>query len=186
MFLKNRFNLLILFIVLLLSGCVARTYQVTRERVDQELPGNRGYLQANQQLPEDKPRKTTRTIQVIEFEFPSLAKPREKPELKQAQDIRTVSPVIQAEEGNLTESSLPSEVEVTQRIEKYTVQKNDTLQSISKKFYGSSRKWTKIYEANSEVLKGPDKILPGQVINVVLDSVYQSDEAVKVKKDTMK
>jgi len=44
----------------------------------------------------------------------------------------------------------------------YVVEKGDTLQAISDKFYGTTRKWKKIYEANKDVLEGPDKIKPGQ------------------------
>jgi nucleoid-associated protein YgaU len=50
--------------------------------------------------------------------------------------------------------------------QKYVVGKNDTLQKISKKFYGTTRHWTKIYEANRDVLKGPDKVYPGQTLNI--------------------
>ncbi|MDD2680209.1 MAG: LysM peptidoglycan-binding domain-containing protein, partial [Candidatus Omnitrophica bacterium] len=50
--------------------------------------------------------------------------------------------------------------------QKYTVGKNDTLQKISKKFYGTTKKWTKIYEANKDVLSGPDKVYPGQELNI--------------------
>ena len=44
----------------------------------------------------------------------------------------------------------------------YTVEKGDTLQKISKKVYGTSKKWHKIYELNKEKLKSPDKIKAGQ------------------------
>lgn len=50
--------------------------------------------------------------------------------------------------------------------ETYTVEKGDTLQKISKKFYGTTRQWKKIYEANKELLKSPDTIRPGQTLNI--------------------
>ena len=44
----------------------------------------------------------------------------------------------------------------------YVVRKGDTLQKISKKFYGTTKKWRRIYKANRKTLsKGPDKIQPG-------------------------
>lgn len=46
----------------------------------------------------------------------------------------------------------------------YVVKNGDTLQKISDKVYGTTKKWKKIYEANKDVLKGPDKIKPGQKI----------------------
>lgn len=44
----------------------------------------------------------------------------------------------------------------------YVVKKGDTLQKISDKMYGTTKKWKKIYEANKDVLKSPDMIKPGQ------------------------
>jgi len=48
----------------------------------------------------------------------------------------------------------------------YTVEKDDTLQKISKKFYDSYSKWPRIYEANKAVIPNPDKIQPGIVIQI--------------------
>jgi len=50
--------------------------------------------------------------------------------------------------------------------QEYTVQKGDTLQKISYKFYGKYGLWKKIYEANKSILKSPDSISVGQVIKV--------------------
>ncbi|PIQ88790.1 MAG: hypothetical protein COV72_06520 [Candidatus Omnitrophica bacterium CG11_big_fil_rev_8_21_14_0_20_42_13] len=51
----------------------------------------------------------------------------------------------------------------------YTVEKNDTLQKISQKFYGTTKKWKKIYDANTDTLKSPDKVYPGQKLNIPQD-----------------
>ena len=52
-------SVLILGSVFVLSGCVVRTYEVTRDRVDQDLAGNRGYIMG--QPPKDwKPKKERR------------------------------------------------------------------------------------------------------------------------------
>ncbi|MDO8603354.1 MAG: LysM peptidoglycan-binding domain-containing protein [Candidatus Omnitrophota bacterium] len=48
--------------------------------------------------------------------------------------------------------------------EYYVVQKGDTLQKISQKFFGTTQKWAGIYEANKHILKSPDRIRPGQKI----------------------
>ena len=50
------------------SGCVVRTYTLTKDRVDQELAGNRGYLQGNPPPYEGK-RKSTRQTTVVEVEL---------------------------------------------------------------------------------------------------------------------
>jgi nucleoid-associated protein YgaU len=44
----------------------------------------------------------------------------------------------------------------------YIVQKGDTLQKISEKFFGTTRKWNSIYQANKNILKSPDRIRAGQ------------------------
>jgi nucleoid-associated protein YgaU len=44
----------------------------------------------------------------------------------------------------------------------YVVQKGDTLQKISEKMYGTTKKWKNIYDANQNILKSPDDIRVGQ------------------------
>jgi len=48
----------------------------------------------------------------------------------------------------------------------YVVQKGDTLQKISEKFFGTTQKWKSIYDANKHVLKSPDRIRPGQKLAI--------------------
>ncbi len=48
----------------------------------------------------------------------------------------------------------------------YTVQKDDTLQKIAKKVFGSYGKWYKIYEANKEKIKNPNVLKPGTVLTI--------------------
>ncbi|MCI9474596.1 MAG: LysM peptidoglycan-binding domain-containing protein [Flavonifractor sp.] len=46
----------------------------------------------------------------------------------------------------------------------YTVKKGDNLWTLAKKFYGSGADYTRIYEANKNVIGGnPNLIYPGQV-----------------------
>lgn len=44
---------------------------------------------------------------------------------------------------------------------KYVVKKNDTLQKISMKLYGTSRKWQMLWENNKSLYQTPDDIYPG-------------------------
>ena len=46
----------------------------------------------------------------------------------------------------------------------YTVKAGDTLSKIAKAHYGDASQYTKIFEANRDKLKDPDKIFPGQVL----------------------
>ena len=51
-------------------------------------------------------------------------------------------------------------------VEYYTVQSGDTLSAIAKHFYGDASKYPKIFDANREVIKHPDKIFIGQKIRI--------------------
>lgn len=145
---------------LALSGCVARTYNLTRDRVDQDLSttsGNRGYLRGN--APEPKERTNTRTVRVFEIELgknknSNVSCPATTP-------LTTIS-----EEPVMAQEQEAQNEPLSQNFETYKVAKNDTLQKISKKFYGTTKKWTKIYEANQDILRGPDKLYPGQTIKI--------------------
>ena len=48
----------------------------------------------------------------------------------------------------------------------YTVQAGDTLGGIAKQHLGDASEYTKIFEANRDVLSDPDKIKPGQVLKI--------------------
>lgn len=48
----------------------------------------------------------------------------------------------------------------------YTVRSGDTLWAIAKKFYGSGSQYPKIFQANSEKIKNPNLIYPGQVLTI--------------------
>jgi nucleoid-associated protein YgaU len=48
----------------------------------------------------------------------------------------------------------------------YTVQSGDTLSKIAKQFYGDANQYMKIFQANSDKLKDPDKIQVGQVLTI--------------------
>jgi nucleoid-associated protein YgaU len=48
----------------------------------------------------------------------------------------------------------------------YEVQSGDSLWKIAKHFYGDGSLYTKIFEANRDVLKNPDLIHPGQKLRI--------------------
>lgn len=181
----KKHGLILLLLVFLLSGCVVRTYEVTKDRIDQDLgAGNRGYLKGELPVTEEaKDRKSTRTIQTVEVEFyspirfekgPKAASP-EREVLHMEPLGRTEDREVWGNRGFISQSITPEAVST----EKYTVQKNDTLQKIAQKFYGSSKKWSRIYEANRDILTGPDKIYPGQVINIPVEGLEKTEENLK-------
>lgn len=158
------------------SGCVVRTYKLTRDRVDQDLTtGNRGYLIGKPSAAElSKERKPTRTTRIVEIEMHSPVKFNK--ETKESAPSRTYTPAPRVQE-EYTPSYTPTYVPhierteetqgtQTQEMQTYTVKAGDTLQKISQKFYGTTKKWQSIYKANQDKLKAPNKIFPGQVINI--------------------
>jgi len=48
----------------------------------------------------------------------------------------------------------------------YEVVSGDSLSKIAKREYGNANEWKRIYEANRDVLKDPDKIFPGQMLKI--------------------
>jgi len=72
---------------------------------------------------------------------------------------------IDAAYGDLTaDISIDASLAVPPRI--YEVASGDTLSKIAKKFYGEAGKYMKIFEANKDQLKDPDKISVGQKLKI--------------------
>lgn len=184
--------LLGLSVCFVLSGCVVRTYEATKDRVDQDLSaGNRGYLAGSMPASaETLERKTTRQTRVIEIELHPPIKfenaPKQAAIEPQAPSLVTEDREMSGNRGYITRSVSPAIVEsaAAGSFQKYTVQKNDTLQKISQKFFGTTRKWTKIYDANKDTMKGPNKIYPGQVINI--PSLESRKQGLKEPKENLK
>ena len=77
--------------------------------------------------------------------------------LKSLPSPSSVSPRVYGAVGLIEEREEPIE---------YVVQKGDTLQKISFKFYGTHHKWKKIYDVNKSGLKDPAKLYPGQKLKI--------------------
>jgi len=174
-------KILLLGSALVLSGCVVRTYPLTRERVDQSLEGNRGYLQGKPPAGSETPRKETRTVQIVEVEFSSPIK-FEKTKKIVPEETTTQPQTELVTEGNRGYVNQSEPVAPADNFEKYVVQKNDTLQKISMKFFNTTKKWIKIYEANKNTLKTPNKLYPGKTINIPVEA----KETLKETKENLK
>jgi nucleoid-associated protein YgaU len=48
----------------------------------------------------------------------------------------------------------------------YTVKSGDSLSKIAQQQYGDSTKWRKIFEANTDIIKDPNLIHPGQKLKI--------------------
>lgn len=169
---------------MLLSGCVVRSYELTRERVDQNLGGgNRGYLMGQAPSASEE-RKLTRDTRVVEIELRSPLK-FEKGK-KPAAQAPVVTETSEGNKGYMSEE-MPVQPETpAMNFQQYKVEKNDTLQKISQKFYGTTKKWQKIFEANKETLKTPDRIRPGQTLNIPVLPEMANKEAMKEPKENLK
>ncbi len=51
----------------------------------------------------------------------------------------------------------------------YTIKPGDTLGAIAQQFYGKASAYTRIFEANKDIIADPNKIYPGQKIRIPLD-----------------
>jgi nucleoid-associated protein YgaU len=56
-----------------------------------------------------------------------------------------------------------------EKFDLYEIVSGDTLGGIAKKFYGKASLYTRIHEANKELIPDPNKIYPGQKIKIPLD-----------------
>ncbi len=67
--------------------------------------------------------------------------------------------------GGSSSKSVP-DASSAARQQTYTVVSGDSLSKISKRLYGDAAKWKKIYESNTDQIKNPDLIYPGQVLKI--------------------
>ncbi len=158
----------------MLSGCVSvRAHLEERARVDQELPAGAEELYPN--------RAKTRQVIVIEVEEKNKAEaaakgPETGAEKKapagQSQVLPDAKQTVVVHDSNFTfpdqdpGALIRKGAAAPQEFEQYTVQKDDTLQKIAKKLYGSYSKWTMIYDANRDVIKDPNFLKPGNVLKI--------------------
>ncbi|MDP2939017.1 MAG: LysM peptidoglycan-binding domain-containing protein [Candidatus Omnitrophota bacterium] len=162
--------ILCLVLSVILSGCIVRAYKQVREREDQIISGNRGYLQGTPPPQEAKSAKTRETF-VVEIELRNpvtleVGKPKEMKPVE-FKTIEGNKGYIAGEE--ILSEEMPSQEEAQapkETLTPYTVKKDDTLQKISKQFYGTVKKWNKIYQANKNKIKDPNRIRSGITINI--------------------
>jgi nucleoid-associated protein YgaU len=52
------------------------------------------------------------------------------------------------------------------QVQIYEVKSGDSLSKIAKRVYGDAQAWRRIFDANLDVIKDPDKIYPGQKLKI--------------------
>jgi len=63
----------------------------------------------------------------------------------------------------------PPKIEIPERPTKYVVKKGDSLWKIAGKVYHNPLKWPRIYRANKEKIKNPNRIFANQVLVIPQD-----------------
>ena len=63
----------------------------------------------------------------------------------------------------------PPKIETPERPTKYVVKKGDSLWKISGKVYGNPLKWPRIYRANKDKIKNPNRIYPNMILTIPQD-----------------
>ena len=151
------FGTLFLFCVSLSAcGLKARVYPEDRARVDQELPP--GSPEAN-----DPSREKTRRVYSLEVTKETKSTAASEKVLESSQPA---APAVVEEAPGATQNFAPVFTPPIALPTEYTIQKDDTMQKISKKFYGSFGKWTKIYDANKTKINDPNNIKSGITITI--------------------
>ena len=77
--------------------------------------------------------------------------------------IKAVNPTYDDITADITvDSTLPQPSPASGRKQTYKVQPGDSLSKIAKEFYGNADEYMRIFEANKDTLKDPNKIQTGQ------------------------
>lgn len=164
-------------VLLMITGCRTATRVTEVPRVDLELSGgNRGYLIGTP--PAASELKTTRQMVETDVEVPSFYKPKR---VSAPVGIGKIAPPEIGEVG-----AIPSGT--AKVFDVYVVQKGDSLWTIAAKpeMYGKATDWRRIFDANRDILKGPERIRAGMTLKIPRGDeagrTTYGDEGVTVKK----
>ena len=143
----------------MVDGCRAATRVTTFPRVDLDMEGtgNRGYLIGSPPPPGEL--KTTREMIETDVEIPSFYKPKRGASSGRLEEIAPP-------EMDMDDASTPTTVAGPYGT--YVVQKGDSLWSIAAKpeIYGRATHWRRIFDANRDLLKSPDRVRAGMTLKI--------------------
>ena len=153
-----------LAVVITISGCRAATRVTTVPRVDLETEGvgNRGYLVGTP--PPVQGFKTTRQMVETDVEIPSLYQPTRTGGQVTLEGV--VPPELESSDESAAMTSGTEPAPGT--YDTYVVQKGDSLWSIAAKpeIYGKATHWRRIFDANRDLLKTPDRLKAGMTLKI--------------------
>ena len=148
--------------LMMFSGCRTATHMAEVPRVDLELQGgNRGFLVGTP--PEGATLKTTRQMIHTDVEIPSFYK------AKHSTTPVSLGPVAAPNETGVVSAPAASSAEpVSGSFDTYVVQKGESLWTIAakKEIYGKATGWRRIFDANRDLLKSPDRVRPGMTLKI--------------------
>ena len=147
--------------VLVVAGCRTATKVTEVPRVDLDLGGgNRGYL-VGAPPAEIGELKTTRRMVQTDVELPSFYKPTHGA-------APTSSEALAQPEPAMAEAPAGGEQGTPARDDTYVVQKGDSLSTIAAKpeIYGHGSRWRRIFDANRNLLKNPNRVRPGMKLKI--------------------
>ena len=78
--------------------------------------------------------------------------------------VGTTADVTPKADFSAVQAQVDTTAEQVQQV--YVVKSGDSLSKIAKLHYGDGNAWTRIFEANRDVLDDPDKIYPGQTLKL--------------------
>ena len=168
-----------LMFVFVSVGCLIRTHSVVVERPDQEIEGNRGYIEGISSETKKREKKT-RTTYIAEVEIGESVLIDDEASVKE-DVLHSNTTIFEASEKKVVsqkEEPVKKDVKASsvsvlkedkiKKAKTYVVKDGDTLEKISARpeIYGNKNKWYRIFKANENQLKEPDKIFPGQVLRI--------------------
>ena len=172
---KRLYLIVVLLTIVAISGCVT-VKKVVRERVDQDITGNRGYIQGR--IPEEPTAERSKTREYIDIrvEVPTMGEIKEKfpkpeaevPSAKEVPPAKVERPAEEVEGPMAIEPAGPI---------LYKVKEGDSLGLIAMKFYEKASKWTLIYEANMDKIDDPQRLKPG--MELIIPELEKESEYVK-------
>ncbi|MDD5355908.1 MAG: LysM peptidoglycan-binding domain-containing protein [Candidatus Omnitrophica bacterium] len=192
----NKMYILSLALAFLASGCIVRTYEVVKDRPDIEIKGNQGYLAGVPSEKKEVENKTRTTYvteielgasheeQVLVEQHRQAKAAKKSAKQKTAKqtkvsnsaavdkkDVAAVPVSAKKEDTVVVVGQQPVVSAAKEKVKKastYVVKSGDTLEKIAARpeVYGDKKQWYKIFKANESKLKEPNKILPGQVLDI--------------------
>jgi nucleoid-associated protein YgaU len=172
-------KLALITLVIFAAGCglETRSYVITKDRVGLDQTSGNGGCVVGKCPPAPAPKETTRKVYVLEITKPvpeSEVRKIEQNAVNAITEPVETSPALNAAPVESAPEASPQVAPSVPAIQNgenmqtrtYTVQKDDTLQKISKKLFGSYGKWYKIYKANKNKIKNPNVLRPGTVLTI--------------------